>query len=93
MENDGVSSQSVALWVIVGTIVGILACNVVKASRFGWIGDVSAGIVGALVGGLLLSKIGFEIGLGFDPIVIDALLGSLVLLTLFRVVTRTNRQG
>jgi len=93
MENDGVFSQSVALWVIVGTIVGILACIVVKGGRFGWIGDVSAGIVGALVGGLLLSKVRFEVGLGFDPIVIDALLGSLVFLTLVRVVTRNNRRG
>jgi uncharacterized membrane protein YeaQ/YmgE (transglycosylase-associated protein family) len=93
MENGGLSSQSVVLWVIVGTIVGILACVVVKGGRFGWIGDVSAGIVGGLVGGLLLSKIRFEIGLGFDPIVIDALVGSLVLLTLVRVVTRKNRQG
>jgi uncharacterized membrane protein YeaQ/YmgE (transglycosylase-associated protein family) len=54
MENGGLSSQSVVLWVIVGTIVGILACVVVKGGRFGWIGDVSAGIVGGLVGGLLL---------------------------------------
>ena len=37
--------------------------------------------------------IGFEIGLGFDPTVIDALVGSLVLLTLVRVVTRKNRLG
>jgi uncharacterized membrane protein YeaQ/YmgE (transglycosylase-associated protein family) len=93
MENGCVSSQSVALWVIVGTIVGILACVVVKGGRFGWIGDVSAGIVGGLVGGLLLSKIGFEIGLGFDPIVIDALVGSLVSLSLVRLVTRKNRHG
>jgi uncharacterized membrane protein YeaQ/YmgE (transglycosylase-associated protein family) len=93
MENGGLASQNVALWVIVGTIVGILACVVVKGGRFGWIGDVSAGIVGGLVGGRLLSKIGFEIGLGFDPTVIDALVGSLVLLTLFRVMTRKNRLG
>ena len=93
MENDGVTGQSAALWVIVGAIVGILACVVVKGGRFGWIGDVSAGIIGALVGGLLLSKLGFEIGLGFDPLVIDALVGSLILLTLIRVVTRENRDG
>jgi uncharacterized membrane protein YeaQ/YmgE (transglycosylase-associated protein family) len=93
MENGGVSGQSVVVWVIVGTIVGVLACIVVKKGPFGWIGDVGAGIVGALVGGLLLSKIGFEVGLGFDPIVIDALVGSLVLLTLVRVMTRNNRRG
>jgi uncharacterized membrane protein YeaQ/YmgE (transglycosylase-associated protein family) len=93
MENGGVSGQSVVMWVIVGTIVGVLACIVVKKGPLGWIGDGSAGIVGALVGGLLLSRIGFEIGLGFDPVVIDALVGSLVLLTLVRVVARNNRRG
>ena len=93
MENGAVSVQNVAVWVIVGTIVGVLACLAVKKGPLGWIGDVGAGIVGALVGALLLSKIGFEIGLGFDPVVIDALVGSLVLLTLVRVVTRNNRRG
>lgn len=93
MENGGVSGQSVVVWAIVGTIVGVLACLVVKKGPLGWVGDVSAGIVGALVGGLLLSRIGFEIGLGFDPVVIDALVGSLVLLTLVRVVARNNRRG
>ena len=93
MGNDSVSSQSVALWLIVGAIVGILARIVVNNGPFGWIGDVGAGIVGALVGGLLLSKVGFEIGLGFDPIVIDALIGSLILLTLVRLATRKNRHG
>ena len=85
--------QSFVLWVIVGAIVGTLASIVVKGSRFGWTGDVIAGIVGAIVGGLILSNVGFQIGLGFDPVVIDALIGSLVLLSLVRVVTRNNRHS
>jgi uncharacterized membrane protein YeaQ/YmgE (transglycosylase-associated protein family) len=85
--------QSVVLWVIVGAIVGTLARIVVKGSRFGWTGDVIAGIVGAVVGGLILSSIGFQIGLGFDPTVIDPLIGSLVLLSLVRVATRNNRHN
>jgi uncharacterized membrane protein YeaQ/YmgE (transglycosylase-associated protein family) len=80
--------QSLVIWLIVGTIVGVLANMVVRGGRFGPIGDIITGIVGAVVGGLLLSKVGFEIGLGFDPVVIDALFGSLILLSLVRLVTR-----
>lgn len=80
--------QNLVIWLIVGTIVGVLINMVVKGSRFGPLGDVITGIIGAVVGGLLLSKVGFEIGLGFDPVVIDALVGSLILLSLVRLVTR-----
>jgi uncharacterized membrane protein YeaQ/YmgE (transglycosylase-associated protein family) len=85
--------QSLVIWLIVGAIVGVLATMVVKRSRFGPIGDIIAGIVGAIVGGLLLSKVGFEIGLGFDPVVVDALVGSLLLLSFFRFVTRNDILG
>lgn len=82
--------QSLIIWVIIGSIVGVLTTVVVKGSRFGLIGDTITGIIGAVVGGLLLSEVGFAIGLGFDPMVIDALAGSLVLLSFVRLVTRND---
>ncbi len=82
--------KSLVVWLIVGTIVGVLATIVVKGSRFGPVGDIITGIVGAVVGGLLLSEVGFEIGLGFDPVVIDALVGSLIFLSFARLVTRND---
>ncbi len=82
--------QSLVIWLMVGAIVGVLATMVVKGSRFGPIGDIITGIIGAIIGGLLLSKVGFEIGLGFDPMVIDALIGSLIFLSFVRLVTRTD---
>ena len=82
--------QSLVIWLMVGTIVGVLATMVVKGSRFGPIGDIITGIIGAIIGGILLSKVGFEIGLGFDPMVIDALIGSLIFLSFVRLVTRTD---
>jgi uncharacterized membrane protein YeaQ/YmgE (transglycosylase-associated protein family) len=85
--------QSWIIWLIVGAIVGVLASMVVKGSRFGAIGDVGTGIVGAFVGGLLLSQVGFEIGLGFDPVVIDALVGSLILVFVVRVATGRPPSG
>jgi uncharacterized membrane protein YeaQ/YmgE (transglycosylase-associated protein family) len=84
-----VGGQSLVIWLIVGAIVGVLASKVVGHSCFGPIGDVVIGMVGAIVGGLLLSKVGFEIGLGLDPVVIDALVGSLVLLSLVKSLNRT----
>jgi uncharacterized membrane protein YeaQ/YmgE (transglycosylase-associated protein family) len=82
--------RSLVIWLMVGAIVGVLATMVVKGSRFGPIGDIITGIIGAIIGGLLLSKVGFEIGLGFDPVVIDALVGSLVFLSFVRLFTRTD---
>jgi len=86
-------AQSLIIWLIVGAILGVLASMVVKGSRFGPIGDVITGIVGAFVGGLLLSQIGLEIGLGFDPVVIDALVGSLILLCAVRLASRQGPRG
>ena len=82
--------QSLVIWLMVGAIVGVLATMVVKGGRFGPIGDIITGIIGAIIGGLLLSKVGFEIGLGFDPMVIDALIGSLIFLSFVKLVTRTD---
>jgi uncharacterized membrane protein YeaQ/YmgE (transglycosylase-associated protein family) len=85
--------KSLVVWLIVGTIVGVLATIVIKGSRFGPVGDIITGIIGAVVGGLLLSKVGFEIGLGFDPVVIDALVGSLIFLSFARLVTRNDTRS
>ena len=85
--------QGLVVWLIVGAIVGVLTTVVVKGSRFGPAGDIITGIIGAVVGGLLLSKVGFEIGLGFDPVVIDALVGSLIFLSVVRLVTRNDRRN
>ena len=85
--------KSLVVWLIVGTIVGVLATIVIKGSRFGPVGDIITGIIGAVVGGLLLSKVGFEIGLGFDPVVIDALVGSLIFLSFARLVARNDTRS
>jgi uncharacterized membrane protein YeaQ/YmgE (transglycosylase-associated protein family) len=85
--------KSLVVWLIVGTIVGVLATIVVKGSRFGPVGDIITGIAGAVVGGLLLSKIGFEIGLGFDPVVIDALVGSSIFLSFARLAARSDTRS
>ncbi|HEY3291992.1 MAG TPA: GlsB/YeaQ/YmgE family stress response membrane protein [Anaerolineae bacterium] len=44
-------------WIVVGLIAGWLAGLVTKGSGFGLLGDVILGVVGALLGGFLASKI------------------------------------
>ena len=41
--------QSLIISLIVGAILGVLASMVVKGNRYGAIGDVITGIIGALV--------------------------------------------
>ena len=48
-------------WLAIGLIAGLVAGVVVKGSGFGPLGDIIAGLVGAVVGGLLyhaLTEIG-----------------------------------
>jgi uncharacterized membrane protein YeaQ/YmgE (transglycosylase-associated protein family) len=85
--------QNFITWLVVGAVVGVLATRVVRDSRVGPIGDVVTGMVGGLVGGSLLPQIGLEIGLGIDPVVFDALAGSIILLFAVRLAARQRSGG
>ena len=80
--------QNFITWLVVGAIVGTLATRVVRETRVGPIGDIVTGMVGGLVGGSLLPQTGLEIGLGIDPVVFDALAGSIILLFAVRMAVR-----
>ena len=54
--------ESIIIWLIVGAIAGWLAGMVVKGGGFGLIGDIIVGIVGAVIAGWLLPRLGIEIG-------------------------------
>ncbi|HEX4013434.1 MAG TPA: GlsB/YeaQ/YmgE family stress response membrane protein [Candidatus Cybelea sp.] len=74
-------------WIALGAAVGFIARWVVPGEGPGFVGDVVAGVAGALVGGLLdgwFGRAGFG---GVDlPSMVCALIGAVVLLWLIRVV-------
>jgi uncharacterized membrane protein YeaQ/YmgE (transglycosylase-associated protein family) len=78
------------VWIIVGGIAGWLASLVVQGGGMGIVGDVIVGIVGALIGGFLLSLLlpgtfgldGFNLGS-----LIVAFIGAVVLLLIVRLFT------
>ena len=80
--------ESIIIWLIVGAIAGWLAGMVVRGGGFGLIGDIVVGIVGAVIAGRLLPRLGIFIGGGFIAAIIDAFIGAVILLLIVRLVRR-----
>lgn len=80
---------NILAWIIVGGIAGWLASLVVEGTGLGILGDIIAGIVGALIGGFIISLLlpgsfgfsGFNIGS-----LIIAFIGAVILLLILRLV-------
>jgi uncharacterized membrane protein YeaQ/YmgE (transglycosylase-associated protein family) len=80
---------NILAWIIVGGIAGWLAGLVVQGTGLGIIGDIIVGVVGALIGGFLLSLLlpgtfgfsGFSIGS-----LIVAFIGAVVLLFILKTI-------
>ena len=78
------------VWIIVGGIAGWLASLVVQGTGMGVIGDIIVGVVGALIGGFLLSLLapgvfgitGFNLGS-----LIVAFIGAVILLVIVKLFT------
>jgi uncharacterized membrane protein YeaQ/YmgE (transglycosylase-associated protein family) len=75
-------------WIVVGLIAGWLAEQFFRGARFGLVGAILLGIVGALLGGFLAStvlKIPDPVS-GFNlTTILTAFAGSVILLILIRV--------
>jgi len=59
-----------------------------KGGGFGLVGDIVVGIVGALIAGFLLPKLGIVIGGGIIAAIINAVIGACILLFVIRLVKR-----
>ncbi|HWA58212.1 MAG TPA: GlsB/YeaQ/YmgE family stress response membrane protein [Gemmatimonadales bacterium] len=73
---------------MIGLIAGWLAGKIMKGSGFGLGGDLVVGVLGAILGGWLFGLVGIA-AWGFLGRIIVAVVGSLVLLYVIRLVKRT----
>jgi uncharacterized membrane protein YeaQ/YmgE (transglycosylase-associated protein family) len=82
---------SIVSWIIIGGIAGWIASMIAgDEARQGWVGNVVVGIIGAFIGGFILSLI------GFGPItgpwrwetLIAAIIGAVILLFILRLFQR-----
>jgi uncharacterized membrane protein YeaQ/YmgE (transglycosylase-associated protein family) len=77
---------AVVIWLVIGGIAGWIASILVKGGGLGLIGDIIVGLIGAVIGGYLLSTLGIEIGEGYFAAIVDAVIGSVILLVIVRLV-------
>ncbi|MGE5041908.1 MAG: GlsB/YeaQ/YmgE family stress response membrane protein [Candidatus Levyibacteriota bacterium] len=81
--------MGILLWIIFGALAGWLASIVMKSSQ-GIFGDIILGILGAVVGGLIMSFFGQAGVTGFNVYsLLVAIIGAVVLIWLGRVFYRT----
>lgn len=67
-------------WIIIGVIAGWLTGKLMKGSGFGFFMDMIVGLIGALVGGFLASR------LGFGGVSQHGLIGSIIIATIGAVI-------
>lgn len=73
--------------VIIFLLIGALAGVIMKGGGFGLIGNIAVGVVGAFLGGWLLSKLGLSIGGDFGGF-ITAVIGAVILLFIVRLIKK-----
>ena len=78
----------ILIWLAIGAIAGWLAGQLVRGGGYGLIGDIVVGIVGSVIAGYLLPRLGIHLGAGFVRSVISAFIGACLLLAVMRLVKR-----
>jgi len=75
-------------WIVVGLIAGWATGKIMKGSGYGVLMDIGLGIVGALVGGMIMSVLGFSTSGGLIPTILVAILGAVVVVVLVRLLRK-----
>lgn len=81
-------------WIIIGLIAGWLTGKIMSGGGYGPIMDIIVGIVGALLGGFIMSHVfGAASSGGWIYSIVVALFGAIILTFLLRLITRGRMQS
>lgn len=81
--------MSILAWIVLGLIAGFIASKIVNHRGEGILLDIVLGIVGAIIGGWLMTQFGHAGVTGFNLYsMFVAVLGAVVLLLVFHAVRR-----
>jgi uncharacterized membrane protein YeaQ/YmgE (transglycosylase-associated protein family) len=79
--------MGILAWIILGLIAGFIASKIYAGSGQGFLLDIVLGIVGAVVGGFIFSKLGSTGITGFDLwSILVAIIGAVIVLWVYHAV-------
>ena len=76
-------------WIVLGLIAGFIGSKIVNKTGEGLILDIVLGVVGALVGGWLFTRLGYAgvTGLNLYSMIV-AVIGAVIVLLIYHMVVR-----
>jgi len=81
--------MGIIAWLVLGLIAGFIASKVVNKTGEGLIMDIVLGIVGAVVGGWLFTRLGYAGVTGFNIYsMLVAVVGAILVLLIYHMVVR-----
>lgn len=84
--------MSILAWIVLGLIAGFISSLIVNRRGEGMLLDIVLGVVGAFVGGWIMTAIGHEGVSGFNlRSILVAIGGAVVVLVLLHLVRGTSR--
>jgi uncharacterized membrane protein YeaQ/YmgE (transglycosylase-associated protein family) len=87
------SNEHMLVILLVGALAGWLIGKVLRGNGFGLVGDAAIGIVGALIGDWFLPRFNLHLWSGLTGMIIEAAIGSVVLLVVLRSVGASGWGG
>ena len=80
--------MSVIGWIVFGVIAGFIASKIVNKQGEGFVVDLVLGVIGAVVGGWLFERFGYEGVSGFNAYsMIVAVIGAIIVLFIYHAIT------
>ena len=80
--------MSIIGWIVFGLIAGFIASKIVNKQGEGFIVDLILGVVGAMVGGWLFERFGYEGVNGFNIYsMVVAIIGAIIVLFIYHAIT------
>jgi uncharacterized membrane protein YeaQ/YmgE (transglycosylase-associated protein family) len=81
--------MGIIAWLVLGLIAGFIASKVVNKTGEGLIMDIVLGVVGAVVGGWLFTRLGYAGVTGFNIYsMLVAVVGAILVLLIYHMVVR-----
>lgn len=86
--------MDIIVWIIVGALAGWIASMIMKTDEsMGALANIIVGIIGAFIGGWVVSLFGYPINKGVElniPSILTATLGAVILLAIIKAVRGTR---